>query len=207
MRPGSGCSGCEGNIVNEPATSVIELGSSFLLWLGGGSVLTIAISGFLSKFLADRSIENHKGKLSEELARLKGVLTKDVETHKLSLRRAEMLFEREVDAAKDLTEFLEQLMPDYVPGMDYDEMASRVAEKFEHIENRLKIFKLRHAVVLSDSARSTIDKVRGIASEAKFEFIGQSQHTEPSDSAVEQAKNILDDLKNLEQLLLQTVRA
>ena len=186
-------------------TTVIELGSSFLVWLGGGSVVTIGVSAFVSKLAADTAIEKQKGKLATELERLKGELSKNVETHKLSLRRAEMLFERQVDAAKEFTALMEQLRPAYIPGMDFDEVASCVALGFENVENQLTIFKLRHGVALSDKTRDLVDKCRWAASEGKFDIVGPQQ--DPSSESVQSAKDLLDNLQRVEKALLQAVRA
>ena len=78
-----------------------------LIWqivgiLGGVGALSSVVAGFVAKWLADRTIENHKSELTKEVERLKGELNRDLETHKGKLRRQELLFAKQVDAASAL---------------------------------------------------------------------------------------------------------
>ena len=47
--------------------------------LGGSTVVIGAISAFVSKYFADRSIEGHKAQLNKEVERPKGELAKETE--------------------------------------------------------------------------------------------------------------------------------
>ena len=194
--------------MSEQSTTIIELGASFLLWLGGGSVVTIGASAFLSKFFADRTLQKHKGKLSEELERLKGVLVKDVETHKLSLRRAEMLFEREVNAAKEFVRLREHHLPDFQPGKTWDEAASREAVNFAYAEHWILNFYLLHGVVLSENLKDQLETVRWKVVTAKEKFqMEYNDHQEPSKDALAEACSIYMELKLIEVAMLQALRS
>jgi hypothetical protein len=61
---------------------------------GGVGVVTVAAAAFVSKLVADRSIESHKAELGRETEKLKGELAKETETHKLGLKKREKTRER-----------------------------------------------------------------------------------------------------------------
>jgi hypothetical protein len=61
-------------------------------WFGGLSVVSIGVAAFVSKLIADRSIESHKAQLGQETERLKGELAKETESHKFSHQGFETVF-------------------------------------------------------------------------------------------------------------------
>ena len=129
--------------------------------LGGLSVISGAVGGFVAKFFADRSIEHHKAALGQETERLKGELAKETETHKLKLKRQEILFEKELDAAADFSALYRQIEPRFRhPDMDWDEALEDVVKSFTNTEARLRQFIAKHAPVLSQANRITSTSVR-----------------------------------------------
>jgi len=92
-------------------------------WFGGLSVVSIGVAAFVSKLIADRSIESHKAQLGQETERLKGELAKETESHKFSLKKLEIRFDRQIEAALAYSKVYEKLEPHYShPDKDWDEV-------------------------------------------------------------------------------------
>jgi Flp pilus assembly protein CpaB len=107
--------------------------------VGGIGVVAGAVSAFVAKFFADRSIERHKAELAQE-----------TETHKLSLRKKELLFGKQIDAASEFITLHQQLRPQYShPDKDWDEACSEVVDEFSKVENKLNAYLAKYGAVLS----------------------------------------------------------
>jgi hypothetical protein len=115
-----------------------------VIWLGA------FYSGkLLSKYFADSMLEQKKSELQKEVERLKSELgaeterlkadlAKETETHKLRLKKQELLFNRQMDAAKEFMELRREVVPVQTrPMMDISEAAEIMAHKLGDIEQRL----------------------------------------------------------------------
>lgn len=67
---------------------VVSFGTSVITLLGGGGAVLVAICAFISKYIADRTIEKHKSSLNKEMERIKSELAKESDLHKLKIRKA-----------------------------------------------------------------------------------------------------------------------
>ncbi len=195
----------------EPVKNIIEIGSSVLLWLGGGSVVTVAVSAFASKFMVDRSLEKHKSKLATELERLKGDLAKEVETHKLSLRRTEILFERQIDACNNFIALHENLKPTFRPGMDSYDAVVEFSGRLGIAEDLLRTFKLQHSSIIDEQVCTLLEEAIVLADEHKFDEIMQSQSSkfhyfEPSDDTLNAGGEVMKKMSNIEQALIEKIK-
>jgi len=125
---------------------------------GGGAVVTIALAAFVSKFMADRSIESHKAELGRETEKLKGELAKETETHKLNLKKREILYQKEIEAASAFIALHRFIEPKYRhPEMDWDEALDDVVESFSDTENRLRKYIAEYGAALSTDNRNQIN--------------------------------------------------
>jgi hypothetical protein len=174
--------------------------------LGGGTVVIGAISAFVSKYFADRSIEGHKAQLNKEVERLKGELAKETETHKLKLKKQEMLFTKELDAAVQFFALHKHIRPSYShPDMDWDEAVEEVARDFTDTEHRLKKFMTEHGPVLSERVRDDLEHCADLASNNKFASSGVGLGD--MRVAKEAAKEVLKRLKEIEEQLVTELRS
>jgi hypothetical protein len=73
--------------------------------LVGASAVVAAVAGFVPKFIADRKIESHKTDLARELERLKSELSNEAGIPKWRLKRAELLFAKQVEAGSAFIAF------------------------------------------------------------------------------------------------------
>jgi len=118
-------------------------------WFGGLSVVSIGVAAFVSKLIADRSIESHKAQLGQETERLKGELAKETESHKFSLKKLEIRFDRQIEAALAYSKVYEKLEPHYShPDKDWDEVLEDVMENFTDIAAKLSQYLAEHSVFL-----------------------------------------------------------
>ncbi len=189
--------------VVEPVRAVIELGNSFLLWLGGGGVVIAGVCAFISKTVADRSIESHKSELSAELERIKGELAKEGETHKLALRKKELLFDRQVQAASAFIHTRHKLLPEYrFPDMDSYDASVEVAQRLGEVEIELTRFQLAHGAAITPDARALLSAAITCAAHNKFE----GDEMEPSEQAIKAGDELLGKITALEDRLIADLR-
>ena len=190
-----------------PTTEVVvSLGSSVIGLLGGGSVVLVAVCAFVSKFVADRTIEGHKAALAIELERVKNELAKETEAHKLKLRKAELLFDRELNATSEFSTLYRRIRPDYSrPDMDWDDACGMVAGNFHSIEKDLEGYLTKHGSVLTAGIRAKLKEGVTFASHNKF-----GAYEMPEDQADAAGKTaagkLLDSLEVVEAELFQLVR-
>ncbi len=185
---------------------VVSFGSSVVALFGGGGVVLVAICAFISKFIADRTIEGHKAALNAELERLKNELAKESELHKLKLRKAEILFDRELEAVAEFGTLYRQIMPRYShPDMGWDDACDDVASRFTTIEEQLENYLTKHAPVLTEALREKLHHCKTTASHNKF-----TEYEMPQDQAAATIKaaagELLEELKNAESGLFALVR-
>jgi hypothetical protein len=185
---------------------VIAFGASVIALLGGGGVVLVAVCAYVSKFIADRTIEGHKAALTAELERLKSELARESEMHKLKIKRAEILFDRELEAVAEFGALYRQITPKYShPDMDWDDARDNVASRFPTIEDQLENYLAKHAPVLTEGLREKLRLCKTTASHNKFTAYemdgGQALATER-----EAAGKLLDELNKVESGLFALVR-
>jgi hypothetical protein len=106
---------------------------------GGVGAIVVALAAFASKWMADRSIERHKAELGRETEKLKGELAKETETHKLILKKREILFQKEIEAASAFIALHRTIEPKYNhPDMDWDEAMADVAKDFRKVAAQIR---------------------------------------------------------------------
>lgn len=137
--------------------------------LGGVSILVFSLSNYLGKLFADRFIETKKAELNAENERLKGELSREMETHRIRLRKSETFFQLELDAASKFVALRRRMMPmHHLPGMDWHDACDEIALQFESLEAQLSDFIATFGAVLSDEAANLVSDCIGIAGSNKF---------------------------------------
>ncbi|MER9524155.1 hypothetical protein NKI96_11275 [Mesorhizobium sp. M0292] len=174
--------------------------------LGGGSFVLIAVCAYIAKLVADHSIEGHKGALNTELERLKNELAKESDLHKLKLRKAEILFDRELVAVVDFGKLYRQIAPSYShPDMDWDDACTDVANRFSTIEKQLDNYLTNHAPVLTEELREKLGRCATIASHNKFAGDEMPGAQAAATTKAEAAK-LLDELQVVQNGLFAMVK-
>jgi hypothetical protein len=176
-----------------------------LTYLGGGALVTIGLAGFVSKFMADRSIESHKASLGQETERLKGELAKETETHKLALKKREMLYQKELDAASAFIALHRFIEPNYAyPDMDWSDAMDSVVESFTDTAIKLRRYISTYGAALSVENRAQIDACYSLAENHQY---AKHEGAQQTDDAKKKADELLKQLKEIEARFLAEIRA
>jgi hypothetical protein len=170
---------------------------------GGVGALTVAAAAFVSKLVADRSIESHKAELGRETEKLRGELAKETETHKLNLKKREILFQKEIEAASAFIALRETIEPKLDPDMDWVETMIGVAKDFANIEGKLRDYTAKYGAALSRENRIEIDVCMMLAAKHKFAYL---EDEAAIDKAAVTAHDVLTSLHKTEQRFLTELR-
>lgn len=172
--------------------------------LGGVSVLLIGLSSYLGKIFADRFIVTKKAELNAENERLKGELGREMETHRIRLKKSETFFQLEFDAASKFVELRRRMMPRHnSPEMDWDDACDEIALQFEILEVQLSDFIATYGAVLTDEAIDLVSSCIGIAGSNKFDASSDMV----SAAANSAAKDLYDKATEAERSMLRELRS
>ena len=123
-------------------------------------------------------------------------LSKDSESYKIKLKKSEFLFEKEYEAATELTRLKRGIVPKKkFPEMDWGDACEHIADSFEHIENKLDSYLCVYNVVLGETIRQLIGDSVVIAAD-RDSYDG---------SAGKKADELFKKLKEAEKLLIAKV--
>jgi len=189
----------------------MELWKSILIAFGGNAVL-IAILAVLTKSFLDKLIVRDtkvfeaelKAKADAEIERLKNEMTRNIESYKVQLKKSEVFFQRELEAASTFSSLFHSIRPGYNnPLMDWYEACDEIAQDFGRIEIRLSDFMSKHGALLTDEERSLLTDATSDAGYGKFDVIDGNVDA----AANKMADELYQKLKTLEAQLIQRVRA
>jgi hypothetical protein len=163
---------------------VWKFGGQLVAALGGVSILVFGLSNYFGKLFADRFIETKKAELSAENERLKGELSREIETHRIRLKKSEM-------------------PRHHTPQMDWYDACDDIALQFESLENQLSDFIATYGAVLSDEAVDLVSDCIGIAGSNKFD-VSIDKVSATANSA---ASDLYDKAAKAEQRMLSELRS
>lgn len=173
----------------------------WIIAVGGPSVIATAIATLVSS----RLLEGYKAKLGQETERLKGELAMETETHKLKLKKMEVLFGKQLDAVKDFIALKQKIYPQYShPDKDWDEACDEVARELSSIEKMCDAFTRDYGAVLTLDVREKVAEIHSLASIHKFAVGGPAYGSFPD--ALKAAGDILHGLSALEELMIKKIQ-
>lgn len=171
---------------------------------GGITVVSVGVAAFLAKFMADRSIEKHKAALGQETERLKAELNRQTERDKLRLKKEEIIFNKQLDAASNFIRLHRKLRPAYNhPDKDWGEACAEAAEHLGEFEEQLEGYLQKYGPVLSEEVRSMLRACISKSSNYKFATAGYGNPGEGEKAAGE----ILENLEKIEEQMLKELRS
>ncbi|UGA43756.1 hypothetical protein HU230_0036835 [Bradyrhizobium quebecense] len=171
---------------------------------GGIGALTVAAAAFVSKLVADRSIESHKAELGRETEKLKGELAKKTETHKLNLKKREILFQKEIEAASAFIALHRTIEPELNPRVLWEEAMVAAALDLAGIEQKLRDYVAMFGAALSSENRREIDVCMILAARHKF---ADQKDAQAIDKAAVVAHDVLTSLGEIERRFLDELRS
>lgn len=178
----------------------------------GGNAALLSVLGVLAKALLEKIIIRDtkvfeaelKAKTDSEIERFKSTLTRDVESYKVQLKKSEVFFQRELEAASNFSSLFHSILPGYShPQMDWHEACEEMARNFGKIERQLSDFMAKHIAVLTDEERAALIDATSYAGYGKF---GVADGEIDADANIK-ADELYTKLKELEAKLITRVRA
>lgn len=186
---------------------IIQVASVMLFSLGTGGAIVFALSSWLGKVWANRLMAAETAKHSQDLERLRQELTKSSDSYKVKLRKSELIFEKEFEAASELVALIQTFYPKFRhPDMDWSESCAEIAFDLDKIENSIKIFLSKHGAVLPTEVKRKLATCNGIASDNKF-FPESAQEMSAPDYAIDAVDRIFKELWRTEEIMLEQVHS
>lgn len=188
----------------------MELWETILFFIGG-NVGVLAILAYISKKMIERYIDRNtkrfeieiKAKADREIERLKNDLTRSVESYKVQLKKSEIIFQKELEAASAFLVILQSIKPEINSGdFDYLEACDEIAHSFGKIENSLKDFFAKFGSVLTNNERDIISSAISTAGYGKCEITGP----EISSNTNKNARDLYEKMLKFRNDLIDRVR-
>lgn len=182
---------------------LMGLAGSILLSLGGGAVIVFSLSSWLGKVWAARLMEREKALHTQALESLRHDLAKHLEYQKVALRKSEILYTRQIDAASALVALNLRLIPEKsFPDDDWYEACESIALSFETIHKELQHFFSTYGAVLHGVVRQRISNALSILHDKKIE-IEMLQVEDVPVHLNKSANQVFNDLRVAERALIE----
>lgn len=173
---------------------MLEIVLSVLGALGGGAIIIGGFAHWLGNLWAKRLIQNEKSKLDLE-----------IEAHKVRLKKSEVFFLKELDAASELSAFHHSILPDYrYPEMTFHDACEELATDFNDLEKWVGDYIAKNGAVLPDKIMSHLHECSSIAGTSKF-LIRNSDDV--SIEAIKAAEKFWEELNNATREFIEHVRS
>jgi len=184
---------------------VLSAGISAVAALGGVGVVAAGVAKVVSDHTSQKWLQANQGRLDQALETHRAELAKETETHKLTLKRQELIFQRELEAADAFMSFWRIVYPRYRhPDMDWNDACEDAAHSLGQIEKVVEEYLERHSVAISPDVRDWIERARLDAATEKF--FESNPNKRPPQSAVDAAGRILDVLIEARDQILKDLR-
>ena len=155
----------------------LNLALDILSKIGGAVAIISGLSAFLGKIWAERIIRDRIAGHERTLESLKAEYQKDIEGHKIKLKKSELFFERQLEAANALSEFKESLLGRHdFPDETIDDALERMGSRFNHHADWIQVFMARYAVVLPEKIKKKLREAFYIADTIKFDTQNDPEH-------------------------------
>lgn len=169
------------------ATIVVSVAVS----LGGGGAIVLGFANWIGRILANKYVE-----------KLKHEIQQDLESHKTRLKKSELLFRKEFEAASAFIPVHLQLLPRYrIPDMEWDEACKDFAQNFEHVEKMLEAYMAAHGAALQQETLRRLASAKMRASWGKLEVTNGNVSRE----AAKYAEEVMEALDEIEKELYRAV--
>lgn len=123
-----------------------------------------------------------------------------LEAEKVSLKKSEVYFERQLEALSQLQTFSRKIVPRRRdPHMVWSEACEEIAEDFAKHEGRLIDFLCRYEAVLPPEVAADVEAAISVASDGQFQFVWngpQLAAPEPTYDAIQSADKLCDLVKD-----------
>ena len=170
--------------------------------VGGIGVVILGISSWIGKIWTNKIMQGDLNRHSESIEALKTRLASETEKYKTQLRKSELLFGRQFEAANDLTKLIHSIEFSYYdPWMDdYDQFIEHVEGTKEGIAASIEGYLAKHAAILGDVVKDAIVAARYSC------ILARSPEVPGGADAETESRNCYEKLKFAEAEQLKVVR-
>lgn len=184
---------------------IASTGLSAVVAVGGVGAISAGVAKLVSDHMSQRWLQENKGKLDQALETHRSELAKETETYRLTLKRQELIYQRELEAGDAFMKVWRVIYPQYrFPNMDWHDACEDVAGVLGKVETVLENYLESHTVAISPTVRELIESARSEAASEKF--VDQGPDTTPPRSAVDAAEKVLDALRDARDQILTDLR-
>lgn len=178
----------------------------------GGNAALLAVLGFLAKSLIEKLIVRDtkvfeadlKYKTDTQIEKIKSEMNRTLESYKIQLKKSEVFFLRELEAAASLSSLFHSILPSLNhPEMDWHEACDVLAQNLGKVELRLNEFMDKHGAVLDLAERRLLIEAINLAANGKFDAV----NGEVSSNGNKAANDVFEKLAALVEVLLKRVRS
>jgi hypothetical protein len=170
-------------------SNIIEYTIAIVLAAGITSTFVIGLFGLIGKTLSKSIVEQFKSNLQTTL-----------EIHKTKLKKSELLFQKEYEAASAFIFMKQSFLPsNRFPEMDWGEACEDIAQNFGVIETKISSFISLHGAILDETARKLLFNAVGISTE--------NNSAEPDYNATKAADSLWGILEKVEKHLLARINS
>lgn len=189
------------NIVSDLSTNVMAV----IGWFGGAVVVSGLVAKWISDHASQRWLQDHKGQLDKLLETRKSELSNEAERLKLSLKRQELIFNREIEAADALMKLHRDIYPKHSrPDMEWTDACEDIALRLGQVEGSLDDFLANHSAVIGDDVRAKVETALAQAGSEKF--FAASTPGEATDDAIKVGEKVLVAITDARDLMIAYIR-
>lgn len=182
---------------------------------GGVSVVAALLARWVGDLLSAKTLAKQKAGLDAELVRLKAELdrvaeqakadiSKEFELNKLRLKKQELLFSKELDAAAAMISLRRDINPTYDhPDQGWEDTMEKIASNLVITEKNLSKYILTYGNVLPSEALIMLENCLEFASNKKFDIHEYGCFTNQIGSSMEV---FLKSLLDMEKKFLAHIR-
>lgn len=172
--------------------------------LGGGGIIVAGLAQYVGKIWAERIAERLRAENAKDLERVRSGFLKELEGYKTRLRKSELIFEKEVEAASEFVALVNGIYPERSrPEMDFHDACDDIAMSFSAIEGQLKSYLLQYGAILIEGDRDALEQAIVCAADGKFEI---ADPEDISSRANQLAEKLYGLLRKLEFSLIAHIR-
>lgn len=179
-------------------SDVLAISGTILASIGGGTAIVFSFSSWLGKVWANRLMENEKNEHSRQLESLKNTFLKETESYKIKLKKSELIFEKQFEAASALVALHRSFIPQINSvHMDWEDVVDHYAFSSQKIEEELEKYLSLHGAVLGEEVEEKISECIGVAGWNKFEISKEYEVTSKGKEEGAKINNLLNEAKKL----------
>jgi hypothetical protein len=187
--------------------------AAVLTSIGTATVILMGFAAWLGKLWTKRIIQNEKGEFDKYLHRERAKfdahlqseqakLDSFLESHKARLSKSQFTFQKEFEAASELSVSFHSFLPEHDgPEMEFYDACDEMARNFGYCERVLRAYQGKHGAVLAQEHTDILMRCIYLAGSNKYKVIDEKVHREANDAAEE----IYDKLETLKNMLVARV--